>query len=142
MFKTASIVVSTIASVQASYPTSQHYGGSAAHAHSDSKSASVAHSAAVGGYDNDQYAKQAYGSDQDSRWGRSYDSVKAQSFTDEQYVRGVDADDDSWAVDYDRWDNEEKEAKEEGASSTEVKGGDKDEPVFNKPKGVTDIVDT
>jgi len=104
MFKTASIAVSTIATVQASYPAqSSSYATSDAHAAHDSNSASQAHSAAVGGYDNDQYAQQAYGSDQDDRWGRSYDSVKAQSFTDEQYARGVKADDDQWAVDYDEY---------------------------------------
>ena len=64
MFKTATIVVSTIATVQASYPAqSSSYGSSTAHAAHDDKSASKTHSAAVGGYDNDQYAKQAYGSD-------------------------------------------------------------------------------
>merc|ERR1711894_804118 len=45
---------------------------------------------------------QASGSDFDSRWGKSYDFVDANSYDDEQYARKVRADDDQWAEDYDR----------------------------------------
>ena len=37
----------------------------------------------------------------DSRWGKSYDSVKAQQYDNEHYAREVRADDDNWAEDYD-----------------------------------------
>merc|ERR1719223_2182165 len=59
--------------------------------------------ASEAGYDNDEWAKQAYGSDFDSRWGKSYDSVSAKSYDNESYARQVRADDDQWAEDYDRW---------------------------------------
>ena len=139
MFKTASIVVSTIACAQAASDPAEQV--SVAHGNDGVDHASESHVEGVEEAESDEHAKGTFKQNVAGQWGRSFDSVKAQSFTDEQYVRGVDADDDSWAVDYDRWDNEEKEAKEEGASSTEV-SGDKDEPVFNKPKGVTDIVNT
>jgi len=107
MFKTATVVVSSIASVQASYPAQSQYSaaGTQAYGAHDSTAASSAHSAATGGFDADQYAKQTYGSDKDSRWGRSYDSVKAQSFSDEQYARGIEADDDQWAENYDEYES-------------------------------------
>jgi hypothetical protein len=56
---------------------------------------------AVSGYDNDEWAKQAYGNDMDSRWGKSYDSVKAREYDNEHYAREVRADDDQWGEDYD-----------------------------------------
>ena len=113
MFKTATVVVSTVASVQASYPAQSYsHAGSQAHAASDANAASASHSAAEGAYDADAYAKQTYGSDKDSSWGRSYDSVKAQSFSDEQYARGIEADDDQWAVNYDEY-----EAADAGSSA-------------------------
>ena len=68
------------------------------------KGASASHGAAKGGYDNDVWAKQAYGSDYDSRWGKSYDSVDAKSYDGEWYARSVRADDDQWAEDYDKYD--------------------------------------
>lgn len=49
------------------------------------------------------WAKQAYGSDFDSRWGKSYDSVAAKSYDNEQYRKKVDIDDDQYAEDYDRY---------------------------------------
>ena len=63
--------------------------------------ASSAHAAQKGAYDNDEWAKQAYGSDFDSRWGKSFDRVSAKSYDDEQYARKIRADDDQWAEDYD-----------------------------------------
>ena len=86
----------------------------------------------MAGQDYDEVDEGKHGSIKAGQWGRSYDSVKAQSFTDEQYARGIDADDDSWAVDYDRWDEEEKESAENGESKAEKK----DDAVYNKPKGV------
>ena len=52
-------------------------------------------------YDNDSHAKQAYGSDTDSRYGKSYDFVQANEYDDEQHARKVRADDDQWAEDRD-----------------------------------------
>jgi len=65
--------------------------------------ASEAHSAAKGAYDNDSWAKQSQGQDQDRRAGRSYDFVNANEYDDEQYARKVRADDDQWAEDNDMW---------------------------------------
>jgi hypothetical protein len=78
------------------------YGKSAGYGMVDA-GASAASSQQEGAYDNDEYAKQAYGQDTDSRWGKSYDSVAAQSYDDEQYARKVRADDDQWAEDYDQY---------------------------------------
>ena len=83
------------------------YGGVQGGQYSKKKSlkeagASTAHAAAAVGYDNDEWAKQAYGRDMDTRWGKSYDFVDANSYDDEQYARKVRADDDQWAEDYDR----------------------------------------
>ena len=85
----------------------QAYGGYQGGQYSKQKSvkqagASTAHAAAAMGYDNDEWAKQAYGRDMDTRWGKSYDFVDANSYDDEQYARKVRADDDQWAEDYDR----------------------------------------
>merc|ERR1712071_117716 len=77
--------------------------------------ASTAHAAAAMGYDNDDWAKQAYGRDMDTRWGKSYDFVDANSYDDEQYARKVRADDDQWAEDYDRR-QEKDDAYSAGAS--------------------------
>ena len=140
MFKTASLVVSTIACAQAASDPAEHV--SVAQGNDGVETASESHAEGVLETAADEHDKGKFKQSIAGQWSLSYDSVKAQSFTNEQYVRGVDADDDSWAVDYDRWETEDKEAKEEGASSTEVKDGDKDEPVFKKPKGVSDIVDT
>merc|ERR1712037_959264 len=65
--------------------------------------ASEAHSAAKCAYDNDSWAKQSQGQDQDRRAGRSYDFVNANEYDDEQYARKVRADDDQWAEDNDMW---------------------------------------
>ena len=65
--------------------------------------ASAARKAQVAGYDNDDWAKQAYGEDSDSRWGKSYDAVKARSYENTEYARWLQADDDQWAEDYDRY---------------------------------------
>ena len=65
--------------------------------------ASAVYGAAKGAYDNDQWAKQAYGQDYDSRWGKSYDSVAAKSYDNQHYAKQVRADDDQWAEDYDRY---------------------------------------
>ena len=139
MFKTASIVVSTIACAQAASDPAEHV--SVAHGNDGVEHASDSHVEGVSESTSDVHDKGKFKESIAGQWGRSYDSVNAQSFTDEQYVRGVDADDDSWAVDYDKWETEENASKEAGASSTEVKDGAKD-VVFNKPKGVTDIVNT
>ena len=135
MLKTASILVSTIAFAQASNLAES----SSTAADHDKDKASESHKAEVSGHDYDEHDEGEHGSIKAGQWGRSYDSVKAQSFTDEQYARGIDADDDSWAVDYDRWEEEEKEAGEEGASKKEKESKD---PVFNKPLGVSDLVNT
>ena len=71
---------------------------------------------ARGAYDNDEWAKQAYGSDFDSRWGKSYDSVSAKSYDNESYARAVQADDDQWAEDYDRFDARDANSKGAAAS--------------------------
>ena len=92
------------------------YGGAAAQKW---QGASAAHGAAQGGYDNDAWAKQAYGSDQDSRWGKSYDSVDAKSYDGEWYARSVKADDDQWAEDYDRYDAGSADSNGNAASSQE-----------------------
>ena len=78
--------------------------------------ASGSRAAAVGAYDNDEWAKQAYGRDFDSRYGKSYDSVAANSYDDEQYARKVRADDDQWAEDYDRRQEQDRDAYSAGAS--------------------------
>ena len=84
--------------------------------HQDAQ-ASKDHAAAKSGYDNDEWAKQAYGSDFDSRWGKSYDSVAAKSYDDEQYARKVQADDDQWAEDYDRYDSRDADRYGQAASA-------------------------
>merc|ERR1712037_712393 len=81
------------------------------------QAASSKHAAARSGYDNDEWAKQAYGSDFDSRWGKSYDSVAAKSYDDEQYARKVQADDDQWAEDYDRYDSRDADRYGQAASA-------------------------
>merc|ERR1719195_464275 len=86
--------------------------------------ASGTQQAAQGSYDNDEWAKQAYGSDYDSRWGKSYDSVSAKSYANESYARKLRADDDQWAEDYDRYDD--KDGKGYGAAaSSAVRDADK-----------------
>ena len=92
-----------------------HYGASAGQVW---KGASAGYGAARGGYDNDVWAKQAYGSDYDSRWGKSYDSVEAKSYDNENYARRVRADDDQWAEDYDRYDAGEGDAYGKAASAS------------------------
>ena len=44
-------------------------------------------SAAINAADNDEYAKQGHGLDTDTRWGKSYDMVKARSYSNEKYAR-------------------------------------------------------
>ena len=84
--------------------------------------ASKAKSASKAGYDNDAWAKQAYGADSDARWGKSYDSVSAKSYANESFARDVRADDDQWGEDYDRYSNEDDYAYKAGASK-EAAGG-------------------
>jgi hypothetical protein len=79
--------------------------------------ASYGSKAAVSGYDNDQHAKQAYGSDFDSRWGKSYDFVNANEYDDEQYARKVRADDDQWAEDRDIYTQKDSYGYNKGASA-------------------------
>merc|ERR1711934_404649 len=79
--------------------------------------ASIARAAAVGAYDNDEWAKQAYGRDFDSRYGKSYDSVAANSYDDEQYAHKVRADDDQWAEDYDVYTKKGADAYGKAASA-------------------------
>ena len=86
--------------------------------------ASASYGAAQGGYDNDVWAKQAYGSDNDSRWGKSYDSVDAKSYDGEWYAKSVKADDDQWAQDYDRYDSGDADSYGKAASSEEWRNGD------------------
>merc|ERR1719216_604533 len=78
--------------------------------------ASKAGGAAHAGYDNDTWAKQAYGQDQDARWGKSYDSVSARSYDNKKYARWLQADDDQWAEDYDRFDDADAGAYGKAAS--------------------------
>ena len=97
------------------YGRGEHYGGAGyglggygkgkkgAAAGSVWEGASAARKAAAGAYDNDDWAKQAYGEDSDSRWGKSYDAVKARSYENTEYARWLQADDDQWAEDYDRY---------------------------------------
>jgi hypothetical protein len=93
------------------------YGGNqGAYAAEVEKAASKASVAAKGGVDNDAWAKQAYGVDTDSRWGKSYDSVNAKSYDNEEYARKVQADDDQWAEDYDRWTAKDTRGYGNGAS--------------------------
>ena len=67
------------------------------------RASSAEYGAARNAYDNDAWAKQAYGRDYDSRYGKSYDSVNAQSYDDEQYSRQVRGNDDVYAEDYDKY---------------------------------------
>ena len=94
----------------------QHYGGQALVADAQ---ASDAAAAALSAQDADAFAKQAYGSDYDSRWGKSYDFVNANEYDDEQYARKVRADDDQWAEDYDVWSVRDNNAYK-GAASKEA----------------------
>jgi len=96
-----------------SYGSQAGYGQTAA----KDKGASTEYSAAQGAYDNDEWAKQAYGRDFDSRWGKSYDSVAANSYDDEQYARKVRADDDMWAEDYDKRTEKDADAYGQAASA-------------------------
>ena len=93
--------------------------------------ASASYGAAKSGYDNDVWAKQAYGQDYDSRWGKSYDSVDAKSYDNEQYARSVQADDDQWAEDYDRWNNRDYYGRGKAASTQEEKEVEV-KPVYGK----------
>ena len=112
------------------YKTNGAYGaagyGKRGYASDKSRAASVAGAAAKGAYDNDVWAKQAYGSDYDSRWGKSYDSVEAKSYDNENYARHVQADDDQWAEDYDTYRSRDADAYGKAASvakSTQVPVG-------------------
>jgi len=96
--------------------------GSAAYGAEDDRDASKAHAAQRSGYDNDEWAKQAYGSDYDTRWGKSYDSVAAKSYDDEQYARKIWADDDQWAEDYDRYDTKSADSYKKAASANSKYG--------------------
>merc|ERR1712037_1035520 len=90
------------------------YGGKAS-AHD--VQASAGQKASAGAYDADAWAKQAYGSDYDSRWGKSYDFVNANEYDDEQYARKVRADDDQWAEDWDVWSKKDADAYGKAASA-------------------------
>ena len=105
-----------------SYGGSAAYGGKAYGAQ-DERDASGKWAAQQAGYDNDEWAKQAYGSDVDSRWGKSYDSVAAKSYDDEQYARKIWADDDQWAEDYDRYNTRNADSYKKAASANDSRGG-------------------
>ena len=85
--------------------------------------ASQAYGAQKGAYDNDVWAKQANGSDYDSRWGKSYDSVSAKNYSNENYAKQVRADDDQWAEDYDSWNQKDGGAYGAAASASKRVGG-------------------
>ena len=104
------------------YGQQKGYGGAAAQTW---KGASASYGAAQGGYDNDVWAKQAYGSDYDSRWGKSYDSVDAKSYDGEWYARSVQADDDQWAEDYDRYNSGDADSYGKAASANQWNNGSK-----------------
>ena len=80
------------------------------------KDASDAIKASAKGSDNDENAKQAYGRDRDTRWGRTYDRVQANSFDDVHYEREIWADDDEWAENGNGYAEESADADEEAAS--------------------------
>ena len=96
--------------------------GAAGYGQGYQAAASTAGSAAVSGYDNDANAQQSHGSDSDWAWGKSYDSVKANSYDDEQYQRMINADDDIWAEDYDEYVKVDVAASDAAASSEHVEG--------------------
>ena len=66
---------------------------------------SSAFGAAQKGYDNDEWAQQSAGSSRDSLYGKSYDSVAANEYTDEQYARGQRAKDNQSAFRFNSWGN-------------------------------------
>ena len=88
----------------------------------DDRDASNKWGAQKAGYDNDEWAKQAYGSDTDSRWGKSYDSVAAKSYDDEQYARKIWADDDQWAEDNDKYTTGMADSYGKAASANSSRG--------------------
>ena len=96
-----------------SYSNGDYYGAAGA---------SATHGASKGAYDNDVWAKQAYGQDTDSRWGKSYDSVSAKSYDNEHYAKQVRADDDQWAEDYDRWNSRDADGYGKAASADAAYG--------------------
>ena len=81
------------------------------------RDASDAIKASEKGSDNDEKAAQAYGRDKDSRWGRTYDRVQANSFDTVNYEREIWADDDEWAESGDAHEVEDAEASKEAASA-------------------------
>lgn len=137
MFKSAAFATTLVSTVLAS---SGHYGkdthtsayGNVSGSH---KAASDDHSAAVSGHDNDEHATQSYGQDTDFAWGKSYDSIKANSYDDEQYERSTFADDDYWAEDYDDWSS--ADADEYGEAASEEKSED-DKVTVTVSKGKID----
>jgi len=100
-------------------------GGKSNRAGSVWEGASKASNAAAAGYDNDDWAKQAYGEDSDSRWGKSYDAVKARSYENTEYARWLQADDDQWAEDYDRYTDGDYDDYGRAASIWAKQGGKK-----------------
>ena len=100
-----------------SYPKAQSHGYGGYAEPKAYPNASASNGAAQGGYDNDQWAKQAYAQDTDSRWGKSYDSVEAKSYDNEFYNKDVWADDDQWAEDYDRYDRRDNQSYDADAST-------------------------
>lgn len=84
---------------------------------SDWEGASKGAKAARGAYDNDSWAKQAYGQDKDSRYGKSYDSVKARSYDGTKYARWLQADDDQWMEDRDVYDEGDSLSRGAAAST-------------------------
>merc|ERR1719201_367293 len=106
---------------QKGHYANSHAGGRG-YGEDDENNASVAYGAQKGGYDNDEWAKQAAGSDYDSRYGKSYDAVDAKSYDNTRYARDVRADDDQWAEDYDRYGKKDVGAYGAAASTWNTKG--------------------
>jgi len=105
---------------QAGYASKGAYGAKQAYGKGSEATqwsgASTTDKASKAAYDNDSFAKQAYGSDSDTRWGKSYDNVSARSYQNEKYARWLQADDDQWAEDYDRFENDDSGAYGKAAS--------------------------
>ena len=101
--------------------SSDKKGASQKKRYNDKNAASGTWNAALGGYDNDAWAKQAYGVDNDGRWGKSYDAVHAKEFKNKGYAKKVRADDDQWAEDYDTWKGEDDKAY--GSAASKGKSG-------------------
>ena len=88
----------------------------AAKASSTKVAASAAAGAAVAAKDDNTWATQKSSSDFDSRWGKAYDSVEANSYDNEFFTRKTRADDDEWYVNYDENTSKDAGALTEAAS--------------------------